>query len=180
MKNYHNNFLSYYIRWMWLSHISFEFFLCEFWLRYSFKNYHHLDSVYFWTYISCCCCLYWPPVREVCPNYVVVEFQPRTINTTDLGSVAYCYVHLLNPPHPPFLPTDVPSSPTYSYILPPHVIIHPPRRHPSPSQNTNKTPSPSLPSPVATRALLFLSSLDFTTSSRFPLLSLPLCWRNLF
>ena len=26
---------------------------------------------------------YWPPVREVCPNYEVVDFQPCTLTTTD-------------------------------------------------------------------------------------------------
>ena len=36
-------------------------------------------------------CWYWPPVCDVCPNYEVVDFQPQTLTTLDLGSVAYFY-----------------------------------------------------------------------------------------
>ena len=41
----------------------------------------------------CCCCWYCPLAREVCPNYEVAGFQPRTLTTPDLGSVAYFYIH---------------------------------------------------------------------------------------
>ena len=40
---------------------------------------------------SFCYWRYWPPVREVCPNYEVVEFQLWTLTTPDLGFFAYCY-----------------------------------------------------------------------------------------
>ena len=26
---------------------------------------------------------FWPPVHELCPNYEVVEFQPRTVTPTE-------------------------------------------------------------------------------------------------
>ena len=56
----------------------------------------------------CVCVCYWPPVREIFPNHEVMIFQPRTLTTPDLGSVAYCYIaYLLNPSHPLFLPYDV-------------------------------------------------------------------------
>ena len=45
--------------------------------------------------IGCCFCCYWPPVCEFCTNYEVVGFKTRTLNTTDLVSVAYCYVDYL-------------------------------------------------------------------------------------
>ena len=38
-----------------------------------------------------CCFWYFQPVREVFLNYEVVDFQPQTLATPDLGSVAYCY-----------------------------------------------------------------------------------------
>ena len=51
---------------------------------------------------------YWPPVREVCPNYEAVMFQPWTLTTPDLGYIVYCYIaYLLNPPQPILLPSDV-------------------------------------------------------------------------
>ena len=37
----------------------------------------------------------WPLVHEVCPNYEVVVFQPRTGTPLDLGSVSNCYVYIL-------------------------------------------------------------------------------------
>ena len=110
----------------------------------------------------------------------MVGFQPRTLTTPDLSSVAYCYAHLLNPPHPPLIPSSVPYNHPYSSVLPPHRIIRPPGRHPSTSQNTEKTPSPSLPSPVTTRARLLLSYLSLTMPDRFLFLPLPHCSRNLF
>ena len=45
-------------------------------------------------------CWYWTPVFKFCPNYEVVEFQLRKFITLDIGSVAYCHVYLLDPPHP--------------------------------------------------------------------------------
>ena len=36
-----------------------------------------------------------PQVREECPNYEVVVFQPQTVTPTQLGSVAYCYIFKL-------------------------------------------------------------------------------------
>ena len=50
--------------------------------------------------------LYSPSVREVCTNYKVVMFQPRTGNLPDLGSVAICYVAILLIPAPPFQPAN--------------------------------------------------------------------------
>ena len=81
----------------------------------------------------CCCCCYRPPVREVCPNYKVVVFQPQKLTIPDLGSVTYYYVaYLLDPPHPLLLPSAVlPPHPPPS-VLVPHGIIHPPGRHPYP------------------------------------------------
>ena len=32
-----------------------------------------------------------PPVREMCLNYEVVEFQPCTVTPPHLGSVTFCY-----------------------------------------------------------------------------------------
>ena len=50
------------------------------------------------------CVCYWPQVREVFPNDEVVMFQPQTLTTMYLGSVAYCYIaYLLKPPHSIFL-----------------------------------------------------------------------------
>ena len=128
----------------------------------------------------CCCCWYWPPVFEVSPNYEVVDFQPRKLTTTDLSSIAYCYVHLLNPPHPPLLLSNVPSPQLYSSVLNPHRIIHPPGHHPYLSQNTENPPSPSLPSPITTRSRPFLSSLVLTMTARFPSSLLPRCCKNIF
>ena len=45
---------------------------------------------------------------------------------------------IINPPCPPLLSSYVPSHPSSSTALPPHRIIRPPRRHPSPSQHTDK------------------------------------------
>ena len=86
----------------------------------------------------CCCCCYWPPVCEVCPNYEVVEFQPRTLTTPDLGSVAYCYVLLLDPSYPLLLPSKVLPPLPSSSVFPLHSIIFPPGRHTSPSHHIEK------------------------------------------
>ena len=41
-------------------------------------------------------------------------FQPRTLTTPDLGSIAYCYIaYLLNPPHPLLLLFNVPPGRGY-------------------------------------------------------------------
>ena len=45
-----------------------------------------------------------PPVREVCPNYEVVMFQPQTGTPPDLCSVDNCYIAIL-------LNTPIPSLP---------------------------------------------------------------------
>ena len=44
----------------------------------------------------------WPPIREVCPNYEVVMFQPRIGTPPDLVSVANCYVVILIKPDTTF------------------------------------------------------------------------------
>ena len=44
----------------------------------------------------------WSPVRDVCPNYELAMFQPRTGTPPDLGSIADCYVAILLIPAPPF------------------------------------------------------------------------------
>ena len=108
----------------------------------------------------CCCCCYWPPIREVCPNYELVEFQPRTFTTPYLGSVAYCYVaYLLYPPYPLLPPSHVPPPPPFyfdastigssTHLGVPRLC---PRIHkkPSPpllSPSLLETDSPSPPSP---------------------------------
>ena len=68
--------------------------------------------------VMCCCCWYWPPVREVCPNYYVVEFRPRTLTTMDLLSVACCY-SLIQPFRPFFLSLFLnnPFPPLYYLLL---------------------------------------------------------------
>ena len=54
------------------------------------------------------CVCYWPPISEICPDYKVVMFQPQTLTTTDLGSVANFYIaYLLNYPQPLLLPYNV-------------------------------------------------------------------------
>ena len=32
------------------------------------------------TIVNYVCVCYWPPVRGVCPNYEVVQFEPWTVN----------------------------------------------------------------------------------------------------
>ena len=87
-------------------------------------------------------------------NYEVVEFQPWTLTTPDLGSAAYCYVtYLLDLTQPLLLLSDAPPTPTSSFAClrhGHHRIIHPPGRPSSPFQNT-KSLSPSLFSPITTR-----------------------------
>ena len=58
--------------------------------------------------IACCYCWYWPPVHEVCPNYEVVEVQPLTLTTPDIGSIAFYYIAFaLDLLHPLLLPSDI-------------------------------------------------------------------------
>ena len=110
----------------------------------------------------CCCCWNWPPVRQVFPNYEVMQLQPRTLTTLYLGSVAYCYVYLLELPHPLLLPSDVtpphPSSffptstqdhlPTWASpvsVWAYQKTCHPPLPHPSLTEtDSSSTPSPPL------------------------------------
>ena len=68
----------------------------------------------------------------------MVEFQPRTLITLDLISVSYRYVQLLDPNHPPLLPSDVLPPHPYSSVLTLHSIICPPGRHLSASHHTKK------------------------------------------
>ena len=117
--------------------------------------------------IICCCCCYWPTFREVCPNYEVVVFQPRTLTTPDLSSVAYCYVaHLLNPPHTLLLQSDVPPPQTLPSVLVTYRSIQPPGRPPSPSQHTEKLCLP-FPHP------LLIEADSYSTSSPPPRLKNP-------
>ena len=69
----------------------------------------------------------WPPLGEVCPNYEVVEFQPRTVTPPHIGSVDFRYI-LIQPFRPPvsspvFWIVCFPLFPTAS----PYVAIHPQR-----------------------------------------------------
>ena len=99
-----------------------------------------------WVYVKHQCnilensfCCYLPPPHEVCLNYEVVVFQPWTLTTTDLGSVAYCYVaYLLDPTYPILLPSNVLPLQSSPSILVPHGIIRPLDHTPSPYQNTQK------------------------------------------
>ena len=125
----------------WLLEACFIIYQCNMYIYYKYAP-NGTNRVV----LSCCFC-YWPPVCEVCPNYEVVEFQPRTFTTPYLGSVAYFYVaYLLKPPHLLLLPSNVLPPQMSSSALVPHGIIRPPGHHPSPSQNT-KTLHPHFPHP---------------------------------
>ena len=90
---------------------------------------------------------YWPPVRTVWPNHEVVEFQPQSVNNTDLGSVAYCYEDIITTP--PVCPSHRKTYLQWRVLLlpflpilpvaPPHRIIWPPWRPLSLHQHTNPT-----------------------------------------
>ena len=77
----------------------------------------------------------WPPVCEMCQNYVVLMFQTQIGTPPDLGSVANCYLamllstNLLFPPTTRYLPRgDIYSWPFLSLLLTilyPHNIIRP-------------------------------------------------------
>ena len=151
------------------------------------RSHLYLLKWYFQLCLSNCCCFFifvcffaWPPVREVFPHYEVVELQPRTLTTPDLGSVAYfCVDYLLGPPHPLLFPFDVPAPQPPSSVLILHSIILPPGRHPYMSERTKK-PFPAFPSPSASIERLVLSSQAPTTHAGFPLPLLPCCRWNIF
>ena len=96
----------------------------------------------------------WPPVREVCPKYEVVIFQPWTGNPPALGSFDNCYVYiLLNPlDFRPWglLPPALYLS-TFHGIVSTQIIICLPGSHLYPSQHTeahrslHQNPNPLLP-----------------------------------
>ena len=83
-----------------------------------------------------------PTVREVCPEYDMVEFQPRTLTLPYLGSVAFHYI-LIYPLRPktispffwiipsPIFPTDSPSV----AILPLRPLVFHPPHIASPGEN---------------------------------------------
>ena len=81
--------------------------------------------------IGTCFFKFQPPVHEVCLNYEVVMFQPRTGASPDLGSLAYCCVYSLVPP--------------FLFISPPDVR---PRGKPTPDSCLKPPPSAqSIPAP---------------------------------
>ena len=67
-----------------------------------------LEILYFWegsnleTRFLICFFPPWPPVREVCPSYYVVMFQPWTGTSPDLVSITNCYVDMIISRTPPF------------------------------------------------------------------------------
>ena len=74
------------------------------------------------------------------------------MTTPDLVPITYYYVHLLEPPHLPLMPSYFLPPQSYSSVLNLHRIIRPPGRHPSPFQHTRKKLHPpfhhlSLPEP---------------------------------
>ena len=136
-----------------------------------------LQSAIFFT--SCCCCWYCPPLREVCPNYEVVELQPRTLTTPYLGSVSYCCVHLLTRTT---LPYCCPMSRLPRFLLPSCLCTvssaHPGFTRPRPSIPRKLLPIPY--PPVTTIVWLFRPSLALTTPTIFLLPLLPRWFRDLF
>ena len=92
----------------------------------------------------CVCCR--SPSREVCPNYEVVEFQPRTVTPPEpmifclllrifylsLPALSACRLMSFQGFHSP--PALVPLPLTS--VVSPHSIIRPPGGHLSPSQHT--------------------------------------------
>ena len=100
--------------------------------------------VFIWACV--CMCVGRSPVRVVWLSYEVMEFQPQSVTALDLCFIAYFYVSI---PTPPFFPSlcqtslwerirllTYLSTPT---VFPPHRIIFPPRRSPSPYQHTATT-----------------------------------------
>ena len=100
------------------------------------SHHSHIDAVpwhdgghtattpwYIYIYMCVCVCVcYWPPVREVCPNYDAVMFQPRTVTPPQLGSVA-----IVTPLNWPYLPTCfyrfLEHSFPYSFLPPIHTQL---------------------------------------------------------
>ena len=90
--------------------------------------------------------LSWPTIREVCPNYKVMMFQPQIGTSPDLWSVSNCYVSMLLSPdchfwplpnvRPEGKPAPAPSLSPLSTVLSPHRIICAPGRPLSLSHHT--------------------------------------------
>ena len=73
--------------------------------------------MYIYIYIYIYVCVYWPPVRVVCPIHEEVAFQPQTGTTPGISSVAYCYVaNYLSLPTPP-----APHAAKFTYLLLPQL-----------------------------------------------------------
>ena len=117
---------------------------------------------------------YWPPVREVCPNYEVVMFQPRTGTPPDLGSVANCYVAIILIPAPPFFALQPMSAwGGYLLMLLPSLPFQPSCLHTGSFTDLGITCfRPRIPRPVAPCIrLCYLSAYPvLTTLARFPTL----------
>ena len=62
----------------------------------------------------------WPPVREVCPNYELVVFQPQTMTPPHLGSVVIITKFASRPPIPPGSTVFLDHSFPFSVLLPLH------------------------------------------------------------
>ena len=74
-----------------------------------------------YVYISLTCVCYYPPVRGVCPNYEVVEFQPRTV--TPLKPRLCCLLlRIYYWPAPPYPPVVWCPSGGGSPLLPQHPL----------------------------------------------------------
>ena len=83
-------------------------------------------TIYIYTFYICVCVCCRTPDRPVFPNNEVVEFQPRTVTSPDLGSVAKAYTIFLSPR--PICSNRVlnhlfPSP--WDYLLFPPPIFHP-------------------------------------------------------
>ena len=93
--------------------------------------------------------VYRQPVCAVWPNHEVVDLQPRSVTTPNVGSVNFCSVSIITVP--PFLPYFRYTSlwgrvcllpcPLTPPVAPPHGIICPPGHPPSPPQTTNTASS---------------------------------------
>ena len=65
-----------------------------------------------------CVCATRPLGCVLRPNYYATEFQPRSMNTTDLGSVIYCYVPAVKliPMPPPHVYNHCPAPILTTYV----------------------------------------------------------------
>ena len=70
----------------------------------------------------CVCVCYRPPVRGVCPNYEVIEFQPRTVTPLEPRLFHLFLRIILVPPRPPFPSSGV--LPGGGSPLPPRHPLH--------------------------------------------------------